>query len=509
LKLGLVDHPDGGRKTHQRPIPHTGGMAIFLSVVVSAACLAAGSGFEFGRWAVTPLFGLFLGATAVFFIGLLDDVRRLGPGIRLFAEISISSALIYAGVRFPMPGAGSGGVGILPQSLLFLVSVAWLVGVTNAFNLLDGSDGVAGGTALAALLGMGSMAFLLGNPPVALSCATLAGATLGFLVFNFPPATIFMGDSGSLFLGLVLAGLGLLLTRSTRANVGISVPTLAVGVAILDTGLAVTRRFLSRKAIMRGDRGHIHHRLRDLGFSPREVAVLLFALTVTFSLLGLLLLVDLRWATLSAVALIGIITVRFVRDLEIPEFLEVGRILGRGLHQRVAIERNLKLREGADLLFRAQTMEEGLDALCHAFSRGDFTALEVWFSNPLGRVPLMVPGATEHGPGGQLLLDLSQGEADEAPSWKVILPFGGEGGPIVGRLSLFRRSDPQPLKTDMTVVTLVFLPALEDWARRCASMVAEGSPFAWDQVRERMSQRYLPAPGSKQQQSAGSPSAAA
>ncbi|HSG49521.1 MAG TPA: MraY family glycosyltransferase, partial [Longimicrobiales bacterium] len=245
---------------------------------------------------------------------------------------------------------------------------------------IDGHDGVAGGVALLALATISYAAVLNGNTPVAIPALALSGAVLGFLLFNLPPATVFLGDAGSLFLGFSLAGLGLIAVRTgPDDSVPLLVPVLALGLPVLDTSLAIFRRFLRGDPVFRPDRGHIHHRLRDMGYPKTVVTLFMWGLAAIFSLVAVMLLT--QDPLLTSVGLTLAITVSLVaiRWLETPEVMELGRAVQRAFGQRRAFAQNVRLRDAVQLLDRASTAEEVHQALDHAFrdSGSDYIELSL------------------------------------------------------------------------------------------------------------------------------------
>lgn len=272
-KWGAVDHPDSARKTHRLPIPRLGGVAIaiaysasflvLLAVPLNAADLVVKSLAI--DWRLLPA------AILIFATGLVDDLYGLKPWQKLVGEIAASAGAFWAGVHV----LGLGGHQVehwwsLPLTIL------WLVGCANAFNLIDGVDGLAAGVGLFATCTTLIAALLQHNVPLALATVPLAGALLAFLRYNFNPATIFLGDSGSLLIGFLLGCYGVVWSQKSATMLGMTAPLMALSIPLLDTGLAIMRRFLRQQPIFGADRGHIHHRLLDRGFTPRKVALLLY-----------------------------------------------------------------------------------------------------------------------------------------------------------------------------------------------------------------------------------------
>lgn len=295
-----VDRP-GGRKTHEAPTPRIGGVAVFLGFVAGMAFAAQMTGLLFRIPQGVYWRALMFAATGLFLVGLIDDLWRLSFRWKFAAQIVAAVYVWQAGFRIDVishPLGGDLDLGMLSLPL----TVLWVVGITNAVNLIDGLDGLATGIALIITLTVGVIAFdrhLLG---VTAASVTLAGALAGFLRYNFNPARIFLGDSGSLFLGFVLAVTSVRGSQKGTTAVAILVPLLVLGLPLLDTGFAVFRRTLrigtrgmrtdnalryiakNYQHVFLPDRGHIHHRLLDLGLSHRNAVIVLYCVGTAFAL---------------------------------------------------------------------------------------------------------------------------------------------------------------------------------------------------------------------------------
>jgi UDP-GlcNAc:undecaprenyl-phosphate GlcNAc-1-phosphate transferase len=282
IARGVVDAP-GGRRIHTMVTPRLGGVAIMLGFGLPiAAMLAWDSGMaKLVLAAPQDVKGLFLGALIVGGVGAIDDVRSVGAWPKLGAQAAAACVAYAFGYRIdavslPMIGVVNFGIASLP------ITIIWFLGVINALNLIDGLDGLAGGIAFFAATANGVIAHNSGAPIAALLSAALAGSLLGFLRYNFNPATIFMGDSGSMFIGFVLAATSLVGTSIKSATtVAILAPLVAIGVPVFDTALAIIRRTLAKQSMFAPDRGHMHHSLLDLGLSQRRAVLLLHASTAT------------------------------------------------------------------------------------------------------------------------------------------------------------------------------------------------------------------------------------
>ena len=257
-RWGVMDEPDA-RKTHVLATPYLGGLAIVVGFVVA--------GFVLGSTAKqTAVIGAC--AVVIFLLGLVDDVRGLGAGPRVGVEVLLAIVLWFGGVR-------AGFFDIPPIDLA--LTIAWVVVITNSVNLIDNMDGLASGVTAIASLAYFSIAAAQGDYLVASMAAALAGASVGFLRHNFPPARIFLGDAGSLLLGFLLAVLGLLLDLDVANDVvRIGIQALILGVPVFDTALVVASRIRGGRPVLLGGTDHSSHRLAAFGLSPRGVAAVTF-----------------------------------------------------------------------------------------------------------------------------------------------------------------------------------------------------------------------------------------
>lgn len=274
--LGRVDHPDA-RKVHTTPIPRLGGVAIFFGFAISIAVIELiVAGPLFPR--TGPFMGLFVGASLIFLLGIVDDLRPLPASLKLVVQVVAAGVAVALGVRIEVLSNPMGGMIILPMAWSVGLTIFWLVGITNTINLIDGLDGLAGGVTLIAASTTALIAFQTKQPALALLALALVGATVGFLRYNWNPAKIFMGDSGSLFLGFALAAISVIGLLKVAATAALLVPILILGVPIFDTAFAIVRRAIQRRPIFSPDRGHLHHRLLGLGFSQRRAVVIIYAI---------------------------------------------------------------------------------------------------------------------------------------------------------------------------------------------------------------------------------------
>ena len=324
-KLGAVDMPKDERRVHNKPMPRLGGLAIIVGFVVSMIYLMfvlaienETSIFNTSMLGVN-LFGFFIGGLVLITVCVIDDVKQIKPYIKLIAQIIAAICVVMSGTRIiqiDIPFLQ--GVG-LNEAFSIVLTMGWIVGVTNAINLIDGLDGLATGVSAISAISL-LIVFLLSavqlqvaDPAlqVAIILVTaLAGALLGFLPFNFNPAKTFMGDAGANFLGYSLAVISILGTAKTYTAIVIASPIIILALPIFDTLFTMGRRILSGKSIMQADRGHLHHRLMDVGFTHRQSVLLLYGITAVLGMFAVILLDSGAWKAVSfgliLIAVIGI-----------------------------------------------------------------------------------------------------------------------------------------------------------------------------------------------------------
>ena len=364
------------RKVHRGDIPRLGGVAVFVASAVGLSIAFALYGADVvGTWhAGLPV--VLAGAAAIHFLGLFDDLYDIRARYKLLAQIAIALCVYFAGIRVTTISLPFFGITPLSPSVGLLFTVLWLVGITNAFNLIDGLDGLASGAAMFALTTMFVVASINGQDGAALVTIILAGATLGFLVYNFPPASIFLGDSGSLFIGFMLAGVGLLSSQKSQTVVAVAIPVVSLGLPVLDTSLSILRRFLRGQPIFSADRGHIHHRLLMLGHSPRKAALLLYG-ACAFLALGAMLLVNDSGYVALVLVVVGLAACVATQRLRYHEFQEFARLVRKGVRQREIIARGVHMREVSATVSGMADLVMVFDTLARAFSADDFQRTEL------------------------------------------------------------------------------------------------------------------------------------
>lgn len=277
-KIGAVDVPDSQRRVHKKPIPRLGGLAIFYGFLIALLCFAKID---------QQLRGILIGALIIVGIGIIDDVKQLRALIKLAAQILAAVIVVLHNVRITAISVPSfiSESGILHLGIFSIpITIAWIVIVTNAVNLIDGLDGLAVGISSIASFSLFFIAILGGEQNVAIISAALAGGCLGFLPYNFNPAKIFMGDTGSQFLGFMLSAICIQGLFKGYVIISFIIPLLILGLPLFDTIFAILRRAWNHKPIMGADRGHLHHRLLDSGFSQKQTVAILYVIA---SILGI------------------------------------------------------------------------------------------------------------------------------------------------------------------------------------------------------------------------------
>lgn len=265
IRIGAVDKPNE-RKVHARIMPRLGGLAIFISFVIVVIAT---------QTLDSKIIGLLLGSALIIIIGIVDDIKELSAKVKLAGQILAAGILVFFGVEIAyvtIPFFGSVNLG----DFSIPVTILWVIGVTNAINLIDGLDGLAAGTSAIAAIIMAVVAWDQGLISVAYIALVLAAAALGFLRYNFHPAKIFMGDTGSMFLGYTLAVLAIMGLTKGVTVISLFTPVLILGFPILDTLFAIIRRFANNQPIFQPDKEHLHHRLLAIGFSHKQTVLTIY-----------------------------------------------------------------------------------------------------------------------------------------------------------------------------------------------------------------------------------------
>ena len=292
--IGAVDLPEK-RKVHSKPMARLGGLAIYLGFIVAVLTMV-----EMTR----AVMGILIGSTVIIATGIVDDMRGMDAKVKLLCQIAAACVLLFFDARVEWVSNPFGSqIFYLPFWLSAPITVIWVIGCVNTVNLIDGLDGLAAGISFIAAITISLMAMEAHYATSALLTASLAGAALGFLQHNFNPAKIFMGDTGSMFLGYTLASVSVVGSIKSLAAVAIIVPVLALGVPIFDTTFAIVRRYRSGQPIFSPDKGHLHHRLLQRGLSVKQAVLVMYAISIVLGGIAVLLMIYARGYALIAIVI--------------------------------------------------------------------------------------------------------------------------------------------------------------------------------------------------------------
>ena len=289
LRFGALDKPNA-RKVHHVPIPLGGGLGVFGGYLLAmATVIALSPSFRQALTTVTrsQLLGMTIGGLLIVIVGLIDDRFGMPAKVKFACQLLIGLVMFYFGIRIDYLTVPFYGVVFLNSFESIAVTLFWIAGITNALNLIDGLDGLLAGVSLTVASVFFVVSLMKGQFVIVLVMACLAGCSIGFLRYNFNPAQIFRGDTGSLFFGLMFAGWSIIGLLKSTATFAFLMPIFLMAVPIFDTTFAILRRLWNHKPIFQADKGHLHHRLMGLGFNQRQVVLIIYAINTAFGLCGL------------------------------------------------------------------------------------------------------------------------------------------------------------------------------------------------------------------------------
>jgi len=447
IERGCVAAPETERHIHSTALPRVGGVAIYVSLAIALAVVLSYAYFHpVGQpFRMRSLVFLLVPGTLVFLLGLYDDLRGLGPYWKFFFQ-GIAAVIVFAGGH---------RIEVLPilfghSPLGWIASLAatvfWILWITNAFNLIDGVDGLATGSALFSTVVVLVVSVLNGNFFCLLLTATLSGALIGFLRFNFNPATIFLGDCGSLFVGFMLGALSLHGQKSPTM-VAVAIPVVSFGLPILETVLSVIRRFMNGKPLFQADREHIHHKLLKRGLTVRQTTLVLYAVSAIFGLLSLFLLLPGGGPVAIVLTVLGGLVWVGVQHLGYHEWFEIRRMAQRTLDQKQVIVNNLAVRRAIDELSACETVSCIRALLVRTFNENEFDGYELEW------VPMKTGGVRRE----TIRLEWCKPEAvvlGKSSVWRMQLPLASGHGH--GEFRLYRGYSEKPLMFDINLLTVYF-----------------------------------------------------
>lgn len=376
-QMGLAFAPSSVRHVHSVPIPRLGGVAIFFTFLIISLLYWFGTRLGVIHAARSfALLYIFLPASGLFVVGLLDDLRGMSAILKLVAQITGGAILYFCGFRLACLHTVFHNQ-LLGGGLCFALTVGCVVLICNAINLIDGLDGLAAGAALFSMVTIFTFALVNGRHGSALAVTILAGANLGFLVFNFNPASIFLGDSGSLFIGFMLSGLVMSESQQqTDPLHSILVPLISLALPLTDLLLTVVRRYISGHSLFGADREHIHHKLLELGLSQRQVVAILYGVSALCSVMSLTFLYPSRLIAVPVVAIMVLFVFFGVRHLNYREFAELERFALRLRQQKQIATSNIAVRKAADQLANVDGASGIISVLEH-YLRPEFESFKI------------------------------------------------------------------------------------------------------------------------------------
>ncbi|MCU1301686.1 MAG: hypothetical protein JWQ87_1970 [Candidatus Sulfotelmatobacter sp.] len=485
-RRGWVETPSQERHLHSSPLPRLGGVAIFISFSLSmlaAALMARYLPSLHSTFSLKTLVTILAPATLVFLLGVYDDLYTVGPYVK-FAVQGIAATMLFMGGLRILNIPVLFGEHQLPWFVGLFFTILWVLAITNAFNLIDGLDGLAAGSALFSTLVAFVVTLLNGYSLVTVMTIALAGAILGFLRYNFNPATIFLGDSGSLFIGFLLSALALAGAQKAPTIVAVAIPVVSFGLPILETSLSILRRLISGRPVFTADREHIHHKLLQHGLTHRQVVIVLYAVSAVFALLSLFLL----WPTGSSLGLVlavlGIGIWIGVQRLGYLELGELGRVAQRTFEQRQIVINNLAIRRASEELKSARDYDQIRRILEAAFASNDFDGFDVRFklfpgeSHPAAAVESSASASARR---GEVFFHWNKSRSvslEGLAIWTLSLDLVSSSNRRRGALMVQRLYSQRHLQLDINLLTSVFPVVLADALDRALQHTVQVIPNA-------------------------------
>jgi UDP-GlcNAc:undecaprenyl-phosphate GlcNAc-1-phosphate transferase len=458
-----VTPPLSVRHIHQYAVPRLGGVAIFLSVILTtglALFIAKGTAVveTMGLQSLTGLFGA---SAIVLLLGIYDDLRGAGAYLKFGVQAGAAVMLYLTGYGVHHLDFLSNS-GVLRTAIGLPLTIFWVLLVTNAFNLIDGLDGLAAGSAFFSTMVMFLISLFRHNSIVSIMTIVLAGAILGFLRFNSNPASIFLGDSGSLFVGFMLSALALAGSQKATTIVAVAIPVVALGLPILDVALAVARRVIGAKPLFDGDFDHIHHKLLKRGLSQRAAVLVLYGATAGFGLLSVGLLHGELTLALALVAIaVGVVV--GVHQLRYVEFSELNALLRAVFRNRI-VANNVNLRRAAELLGTCSDLETFCRILQDTLQPLGFSGFRLENFND-NRLPQSMFVPLSYDSRGGIQFCWASGISAD-PDWELRLQLTTSSGQHLGYLCLIQLHENWRPSFDLSVMTDGVRTSISDALKR-------------------------------------------
>ncbi|MDD6254993.1 MAG: MraY family glycosyltransferase [Eubacteriales bacterium] len=317
-RIGAMDVPRDKRRMHTKPMPRFGGISMFLGTEISLALFLHSD---------PKVIAIIIGGACIYAVGAADDIRGLPAKVKLALQI-LSAIVIYVGgiqIDFVRNPFNQHTYLFFPSWLSFIITIIWIVGITNTINLIDGLDGLAAGVAAIASGCIAYSAILSGQFEVGLAMFAVSGGAIGFLPYNFHPAKIFMGDSGSLYLGFMIAAVSILGSTKGATLIATIVPFLVLGLPIFDTAFAIIRRWVNGYPIMEADKGHLHHRIMNTGIGQRRTVLIMYCISAIMGMVAVLVVQRMFIESIVLILVAAVLTCVFIADRDsMKEILKEG-----------------------------------------------------------------------------------------------------------------------------------------------------------------------------------------
>ncbi len=482
-RFNLLDVPADDRRVHTIAVPRLGGLGIYLSVMIALSTVPLVDNlFTQSLHAYrTDFLMILIPATLVLCLGMYDDLHGANATLKFVVLGMVAALFFWLGGRIENVSIPFVGSIHLPSALSFVVTVLWLVGIANAFNLIDGMDGLASGAALFSSLVILVVSLAGESPLMIVFALVLCGALTGFLRYNFNPASIFLGDSGALFVGFTLAALSIVGTHKASTAVAVITPILAFGLPVVDTSVTLARRLISGKPIFKGDSEHIHHMLLARGWSQRHVVLVLYGVCASFGLLAMIF-TKTSPPLMGFVLFVMVVAVVFaVGRLRYHEVDELRAGVKRNVgERRIRVANNISVRRASLALSKASNLEELLHAISQMMEFGEFVYADLRLgqaSNARQTERAFSLAGRHHSIRNAALCDgriswswARDGiEADDVVGssrfWSIRLPLGNEMADW-GWINLYREISGPPLLVDMNYLCDLFRRELSEAGER-------------------------------------------